>query len=129
MITAKDKKNEMNVLSLEIAEIKEISDIIFRRIENKIGMLNEMEASVDRKIAVLERLLQRAEYFSNVPAKAPSVVPTKVPANTPAQTNGMTRQQEVIALKQRGHKAGEIAGMLRMPVGEVEMILGLHLHA
>jgi hypothetical protein len=129
MITAKDKKNEMNVLSLEIAEIKEISDIIFRRIENKIGMLNEMEASVDRKIAVLERLLQRAEYFSNVPAKAPGMVRTKVPANTPAQTNGMTRQQEVIAMKQRGLKAGEIAGMLHMPVGEVEMILGLHLHA
>jgi hypothetical protein len=122
MIIAKDKKvveREVNLLSLEVAEIRDISDIIFRRIENKIRTLNEIEASVDRKITSLEQLLQRAEHINQSSSKVPSRVPT----------GGMTRQQEVVALKQRGFKAGEIAGTLHMPVGEVQMILGLHQQA
>lgn len=122
MITAKEKKfveREVNLLSLEVAEIKEISDIIFRRIENKIRALNEIEASVDRKIASLEQLLHRAEHMNPASGKVPARVPT----------TGMTKRQEIIALKQRGLKAGEIAGTLHMPVGEVQMILGLHQQA
>jgi DNA-binding NarL/FixJ family response regulator len=122
MIIAKDKKvveREVNLLSLEVAEIRDISDIIFRRIENKIRALNEIEASVDRKITSLEQLIQRAEHINQASSKVPARVPT----------GGMTRQQEVVALKQRGLKAGEIAGTLHMPVGEVQMILGLHQQA
>jgi hypothetical protein len=123
MITTKERKTaekEVNLLSLEVAEIREISDIMFRRIENKIRTLNEIEASVDRKIASLEQLIQRAEHINQAPIK----VPARVPA-----ASGMTRRQEIVALKQRGLKAGEIAGTLQMPVGEVQMILGLHQQA
>ncbi len=122
MIAVKEKnivEKEMNRLSLEVAEIREISDIIFRRIENKIVMLNEMEASVDRKIASLSQLIQRAEQVQGRTAVAPAKPSVKAP---PAV---MTRQQEVMILKQRGLKASEIAGTLHIPVGEVELILGL----
>ncbi len=122
MIAVKEKnivEKEMNRLSLEVAEIREISDIIFRRIENKIVMLNEMEASVDRKIASLSQLLQRAEQMQGRTAAAPAKPQVKT------QPAVMSRPQEVMLLKQRGLKASEIAGMLHVPVGEVELILGL----
>jgi len=124
MIAVKEKnivEKEMNRLSLEVAEIREISDIIFRRIENKIVMLNEMEASVDRKIASLSQLIQRAEQVQVQGRTA--VAPAKPSVKAPPTV--MTRQQEVMILKQRGLKASEIAGTLHIPVGEVELILGL----
>jgi hypothetical protein len=118
MINGKGKntvERHMNLLSLEVAEIKEISEIIFRRIDNKIGVLGEIEASVDKKIASLEQLLRRAEHV-----EAPPRTSVKPP------TNSVTRQQEIVAMRQRGLKIGEIAGTLHMPVGEVELVLGLH---
>jgi len=111
MITEKDKKSfigEVNHLALEVAEIREISDLIFKRIELKISVLNEIEAAADKKIASLEQLIKRADLV-----KAPSAV--------------MSRQEQVVSMKQRGLKLGEIARTLQMPVGEVELILGMHL--
>jgi len=111
MITAKDKKilaGEINHLALEVAEIKEISDLIFRRIEKKIVALNDIEAEVDKKIATLEQLMKKADQVK-----------------TPAAA--MNRHQQVVVMRQRGCKLGEIARTLQMPVGEVELILGMHL--
>jgi len=39
----------------------------------------------------------------------------------------MSRQQQVVLLQQRGLKTAEIARSLCMPVGEVELILGLYI--
>lgn len=114
-----EKKNisaarAMDSLSQELAEVREISDIIFRKIEQKIGMLNSLEASVDRKIASLEQLLRRAEQVNVAPQQA---------AARPVAT---TKEQQVILLQKRGLKAAEISRMLGMPAGEVELILGFY---
>ena len=53
-----------DIVALELAEIKEISEIIFRKLEKKIQVIEALEASVDRKIATLERLVQRAESLN-----------------------------------------------------------------
>lgn len=99
-------RQEDSLLSLELSEIREISDMIFKRLERKIKVLEAIETSVDEKLSALEKLINRAEAI--------------IPAT------GLTnREQEISALKQKGLKIDEIAGILDMPVGEVELILNL----
>ena len=95
------------LLALELTEIKEISEIIFNRLEKKIQVIEALEASVDKKISTLERLVQRAESL-----------------NTPG--GGLNRQHEIIALRQKGLGTEAIAEVLDMPRGEVDLILDLH---
>lgn len=97
---------EKALLALELAEIKEISDVLFQRIEKKIRVMEAVEASLDKKVAALERLLRQT---GSVRGPAPATV----------------RQREVFALAQRGMGADEIAEVLDMPAGEVELILEL----
>jgi len=97
-----------NVLTLELAEIREISDIIFKKLEKKIQVIEAIEASVDAKMAALERLIQKAEYF-----RSPG--------------SGANRHHEIIALKEKGLETLEIAEILDIPRGEVNLILDLHM--
>lgn len=101
------KGRERGLLSLELAEVKEISDLIFKRLEKKIEVLEAIEASVDEKVARLERLIHRAESIRPV-------------------SGGLNREHEIMALKDRGLKIDEIAGIIDMPVGEIELVLNLH---
>jgi DNA-directed RNA polymerase specialized sigma24 family protein len=103
----KREKKENTVLSMELAEIKEVADIIFKRLEKKIEVLEAIEASVDEKIATLERIVQQAESISTTSEKR-------------------DRRHEVIAMNSRGLKIDEIAAILDMPLGEVNLILNLH---
>lgn len=102
-----NKGRERGLLSLELAEVKEISDLIFKRLEKKIEVLEAIEASVDEKIARLERLIHRAEAIRPV-------------------SGGLNREHEIMALKQRGLKIDEIADIIDMPVGEIELVLNLN---
>jgi hypothetical protein len=97
---------EKSLLLLELAEIKEISDKLFERIEKKIEVLRALETSVDEKIIALRKLGQEG-----VPLEKPSADVDNGPA--------------VISLKKKGLRIQEIAGILGMPVGEVELILNL----
>lgn len=103
----KGKSRERGVLSLELAEVKDISDLIFKRLEKKIEVLEAIEASVDEKIARLERLIHRAEAIKPV-------------------AGGLNREHEIMALKHRGLKIDEIADIIDMPVGEIELVLNLN---
>lgn len=100
---------EKTLLSLELSEIKDISDILFKRLEKKIQVLEAIEASVDKKIADIERLIQSAEAL-----------------RAPSGSGGAIRQHEIFSLVKRGLKPHEIADILGMPVGEVDLILELH---
>jgi len=97
---------EKSLLLLELSEIKEISDKLFERIEKKIEVLRALETSVDEKIIALRKLGQEG-----VPLETPSADVDNRPA--------------VISLKKKGLSIQEIAGILGMPVGEVELILNL----
>ncbi|NWF52955.1 MAG: SH3 domain-containing protein [Nitrospirae bacterium] len=104
----KDKTGiEKGLLLLELAEIKEISDRIFERIEKKIEVLKALEASVDEKINALRKIGQEK--------------PSETPSDETDQRNNI-----VLSLKQRGLGIEEISSILKIPKGEVELILNLH---
>jgi len=98
---------EKSLLLLELAEIKEISDNLFERIEKKIEVLRAIEASVDEKIVSLKKLGQE-----------------EVPLETPS--SDVDHRLAVISLGKKGQSIQEIASNLGMPVGEVELILNLN---
>ena len=98
---------EKSLLLLELAEIKEISDKLFERIEKKIEVLKALEASVDEKIVALKKLGQEGIVLETPPA-------------------GTDHRLAVISLKKKGLSIQEIASILGMPVGEVELILNLN---
>jgi hypothetical protein len=65
-----------------------------------------MESSIDKKIAAFESLIQQADSI---------------------KTSGEVRNRphEIMALYGKGMKAEDIAAVLVMPVGEVQLILEL----
>lgn len=95
------------LLSLELAEIREISEILFQKIEKKIRLLNAAETLADKKIVELERLVRRAEALLGSGA------------------GGGVKHHEVSSLALRGMKNGDIADVLGIPVGEVELMLNM----
>lgn len=105
----KEKKinKEKELLAIELSEIKEISEMIFERIDKKIAELKAIESSIDEKATKLEILIQRAESIKPIP-------------------EGRDRRHEIFALKQRGLKIDEIAEILDIPSGEVELIINLY---
>lgn len=98
---------EKSLLLLELAEIKEISDKLFERIEKKIEVLKALEASVDEKINALKRLGQ--ETVSETPSD-----------------EIQQRKNMILSLRQKGLEIEEISSILKIPKGEVELILNLH---
>jgi hypothetical protein len=102
----KNKCKDKYLLALELAEVKEIADIIFNRLNKKIEVLESIEASVDEKIKILETLIEKAEAL-----------------NITSQSIG--RHDEIVSLGKKGMKSHEIADILDIPVGEVELVLNL----
>lgn len=98
---------EKSLLLLELAEIKEISDKLFERIEKKIEVLKALEASVDEKINALRKLGQETV--------------SEAPSDQIQQQKNM-----VLSLRQKGLEIEEISSILKIPKGEVELILNLH---
>jgi DNA-binding NarL/FixJ family response regulator len=99
-------KKEKDLIALEITEVKEISDMIFKRLNRKIQVLEAIENSVDEKLKTLEKLIQKAESLK------PSVPNPE-------------RHGEIVSLGRKGMKSREIADRLDIPVGEVDLILNL----
>ena len=100
------EKKKLSLLKLEVIEINEIADMIFKRLEEKIETLKALEASVDEKIAILERLIQQAESLGT-------------------NLKQLSPEEQVVSLASNGLKVNEIANALNMPAGEVELILSL----
>jgi hypothetical protein len=98
---------EKSLLLMELAEIKEISDKLFERIEKKIEVLRALEASVDEKIVSLKKLGQENTALETL-------------------TAGTDQRPAVISLKEKGLSSQKIAATLGMPLGEVELILNLN---
>lgn len=100
------KSKEKELLSLELSEVKDIADIIFKRLNRKIEILEAIENSVDEKIKVFEKLIQKAEAAQSSLSK-------------------LDRHGEIALMGRRGMSSREIAESLDVPVGEVDLILNL----
>jgi DNA-directed RNA polymerase specialized sigma24 family protein len=100
------RQKEYELLAPELSEIKDIADILFGRIEKKIEELKNIEVRVDEKIKFLKDLIKRAESLAS-------------------SSESSTHIREVITLSEKGLKIDEIARILDMPAGEVELILNL----
>jgi len=161
-------EKEKRILNLELVEIQEISELMFRKLEMKIQVIQALEASVDKKKAELNQLIQRAETLGknvqvnegldaslnkkktdleqlmrraealekNLQAKeeiagsldkrisALQRLSQQTEAMKP-QGGGSNRHQEIVALSRKSLSSREIAEVLGMPLGEVELILEL----
>ena len=101
------RQKEQELLVLELSEIKEIADILFWRVQKMIEELKSLDAIATERIEVLKGLLEKAESISSA-------------------TGSSTRRREIVTLCRRGLKIDEIAHVLDMPSGEVELILNLN---
>jgi hypothetical protein len=104
--TKAENEKQQRLLTRERAEIRQISDIVIKKLEKKIELLQAMESSIDKKIAAFENLIQQAETL---------------------KTGGdvRNRPREIMTLYKKGMKTEDIAAVLAMPVGEVQLILEL----
>ncbi|KJR43591.1 hypothetical protein MCHI_000493 [Candidatus Magnetoovum chiemensis] len=92
----------------ELENFQRTAQIIFKKLERQIEILEAIEASVEEKLITFERLLQMADT-TNLPSGGSD-----------------NRRREVLALKERGLQVIEIAEILGMRTGEVELILNLN---
>ncbi|MFN3740044.1 MAG: DUF6115 domain-containing protein [Thermodesulfovibrionales bacterium] len=92
-----------NVPSSEQREIREIGELVLKRIDRKISDLKAIEKTIDEKIENLKTLLEKAEelYQRDI------------------------RKEEIVSLYTKGLKIDDIASSLQIPSGEVELILRL----
>jgi hypothetical protein len=97
--------------TLEVMEINDIAEKLFVRIDQKIKDFKIAEARADEKIATLDGLITTFGKMNN--------------SNTPGGAIGEGRQKEVQSLFGKGFKADQIARILDLPSGEVELILNL----
>jgi len=95
-------------LTLELAEIEEISGKLFRKIDERIAALSALEARLDEKAGAVEAIVAKASSIGAAQGEAVEV-----------------RRRGVIALAQKGLKADEIAEIFDMTKGEVELTLNL----
>ncbi|MBI5634157.1 MAG: DUF2802 domain-containing protein [Nitrospirae bacterium] len=104
----KDKEAARKLLSLEVAEINEIAEKLFKKLDAKIKSAAVLEERLDNKISLLEELLLKAEKV-------------RFSSQHPAED----RYPEITELADKGLKVDEIAGILDIPRGEIELILSL----
>ena len=97
--------------TLEVMEINDIAEKLFVRLDQKIKALKTVEARADEKIALLDGLITKFKKI-NISTESLGAV-------------GEGRQKEVQALAGKGFNSEQIARILDLPSGEVELILNL----
>ncbi len=116
------KKNKIDVrvenpwkiqkkFNLEVLEINDIAEKLFVRLDHKIKTLKTVEDRADQKIAILDGLITK---FKTMNFSTESL-----------GDSGDGRPKEVNALAGKGFKPNQIARILDLPSGEVELILNL----
>jgi DNA-directed RNA polymerase specialized sigma24 family protein len=109
-------KSQKN-FTMEVMEINDIAEKIFVRIDQKIRALKTVEAKADEKIAILDGLITRFTKMNNM------VESSRVAEPIEPASDG--RRKEVKSLFEKGFTAEQIARILDLPSGEVELILNL----
>ena len=80
--------------------------VLLSRVEERLVALEDAIRAADERIACLESLVREVE----------SIVPV---------SRDVLGREEVAALASRGMAASDIAALLEMPVGEVELVLNM----
>jgi DNA-binding NarL/FixJ family response regulator len=131
---------EKQQLNLELAEIREISDLMFKKLEIKLRDVQAIEATVDKKKTGFDRLVQLADELDQKLSTGRELAETldkkiatlqqlfQYAESVQSQGDGINRQQEIVALIRKGLASREIAEVLDMPQGEVELIVELNRH-
>lgn len=104
----KSQQKNKELLTLELSEISEIAEGLFRRIDERVNNLREIEKNIDLKIEALKDLLAKAENIENK-------------MNLLRSPN----YREIHTLSEKGLNIDEIADFFDMPKGEVELILNV----
>ncbi|MBA4373164.1 MAG: hypothetical protein C0402_09930 [Thermodesulfovibrio sp.] len=106
------KSREKELATLEITEIHAITDRLITRLESRLKVLESAEKRVDEKLEKLERLIEKAELLQKSAGDAPA---------RSHETKALVQN-----LVQQGLKVDEIARVLNIPKGEIELILSLN---
>ncbi len=99
------KSSSVNYLGSE--EMKKTVKTILMKIEKRIEIMEAIETSVDEKLAIFERLMNMFETH-------------KIPANLISSNN------EICNLTRKGLRADDIADILNIPKGEVELVVNFY---
>lgn len=131
---ASERATERAMQSLVI-ELEQMSRQIGAQLDTKAAKLEVLIGQADRRIEELKRLGQRADSgeISNVSAVRASELATRMTDSLIAGRIGgeasglaaLAKHQEIYDLSDSGQNAAAIAGKLRRPKGEVELILAL----
>ncbi|OGP50527.1 MAG: hypothetical protein A2Y79_06440 [Deltaproteobacteria bacterium RBG_13_43_22] len=97
--------------TLEVLEINSIAEKLFLRIDHKIKALKTIEAQADQKIAILDGLITKFKKINC--------------SSEPIGAGEDGRQKEVQSLAGKGFNSEQIARILNLPSGEVELMLNL----
>ena len=110
-------------MTLELTEINEITEKLVQRIDNKIKILKTVEAQADQKIVILDGLISKLKNMplhDRVIETAERGHQNKIPS---LAEKG--HQEEIQSLAHKGFNSEQIARILDLPSGEVELILNL----
>jgi len=97
--------------TLEVMEINDIAERLIVRLDQNIKAFKTVEARADEKIAILDGLITKFKKM-NISTELLDAV-------------GEGHQKEVKALSGKGLSSEQIARVLNLPSGEVELILNL----
>jgi hypothetical protein len=97
---------------LTLSEIDEITDKLVSRIEKKITALRTLSGEADQRIAILDGLITK---YKNI----------QLPARIEARPEEKSSQGDVRLLSGKGFSPDQIARILDLPSGEVELMLNL----
>ena len=97
--------------TLEVLEINNIAEKLFLRIDHRIKALKTVEVQADQKIAILDGLITKFKKLNF--------------SSEPIEAGEDGQQKEVQSLAGKGFNSEQIARILNLPSGEVELMLNL----
>lgn len=115
-----------------MAASQELSAEFEKNLNHKRDLVNQLMSGLDQKTKELTRLLDQAEVILERLEKTRPQVPDRLDPEPYLTSAGKPKpelgekEREVLALYRKGFPVSRIASQLRLPKGEVELILGLH---
>jgi DNA-directed RNA polymerase specialized sigma24 family protein len=104
----KAQKEAKELLTLELSEILEIAEQLYKKIDERINALKEIEERIDGKIETVRHLITKSEDIEKR-----------------MNCLNFPNHREISILSEKGLSVDEIADFFDIPKGEVELILNI----